>query len=260
MFAARWSRDLIAVVALALAGLVLALFPGGGWLEGAILLPLVLILPGYALAAALFPPGSIPAAERTVYIVALSMAVTGLGSVLAQIVFNLDRGLWIALLFTATVAGCWVAQWKRDLLPLENASPHLELPRPNPLAVVAVVLAIGVAAGAFSIAVGSTRDSRAENHYTELWVLPHPGTEGGPGRSAISIGIGNHEGHPNTFRLLAAQSGKIVGSWTVHLARSEHWQTSLRAPAPAPTAPLRVTLQQNGRIIREVFLRRDLES
>jgi uncharacterized membrane protein len=260
MLAARRSRDLTAVAALALLGLALVLIPGGGWLEGVLLLPLVLILPGYALAAALFQPGSIPPAERAVYTVALSIAVTGLGSVLAQIAFDLDRGVWVAMLLAATLAACWVAQRRRELLPVEGASPRFELPSVNPLAIVAVLAAIGVAAGAFSIAVDSTRDSRAEAHFAELWVLPQRNTSGGSGGSSVSIGIGNHEGRPVTFRLQATRGGKVVASWTVRLTGNESWQTNLSAPRPSASAPLRVILLRNGLVYREAFLRSNLES
>jgi uncharacterized membrane protein len=261
MLAARWSRDLTVVVALALLGLVLALTPGSGWFEGVLLALLVLVLPGYALAAAFFQPGSIPPAERSVYAIALSVAIAGLGGVATQILFDLDRGVWLALLLTVTVAASWIAQRRRELLPFEGASSRLELSSVNPLAIVAVLVAVGVAAGAFSIAVSSTRDSRGDAHFAELWVLPQPRAGAGSTEPAVSIGVGNHEGRAVSFLVRAARGAKVVAQWNVHLARGERWQTSLRTPTPPLSAatPLRVALLREGRVYREAFLRSKAE-
>jgi uncharacterized membrane protein len=249
---ARWSRDLRAVLGLALLGLILALVPGGGWPEGSVLLLLVIALPGYALAAALFPPGSIPVAERTVYVVAVSIALAGLGGVLTQIFFDLDRGLFIAPLLTVTLAACWIAQRRRELLPFENASPRFELPGVNPFGIVAMLVAVGIAGGAFSTAVHSMRDSRGDAHFTALWVLPEGG--GGTGAS-VSIGIGNHEGRPVSFGLRATRGREALIRRQVRLARGERWETSVRAPAASDARPLRVALIRSGRVYREAFLR-----
>ncbi len=258
--AARWSRDLTAVLALAALGLVLALVPGRGPLEGTVLLLLVLVLPGYALAAAFFQPGSIPAAERTVYVVALSVAVTGLGGVLVQVLLDLERGVWLALLLGATVAATWIAQRRRELLPFERPSPHFELSSFNPAAIVAMLLAVGIAAGAFSIAFGGARDSRAAAHFVELWALPEPSGAGESPETAVSIGVRNHEGRPVSFRLEAAQGTEIVSSWAVQLARGERWETILPTSLPSATAPLRVTLLREGRVYREVLLESEPEA
>jgi uncharacterized membrane protein len=250
--AARWSRDLTAVLALAALGLVLALVPGGGPFEGLVLLVLVLVLPGYALAAAFFQPGSIPAAERTVYVVALSVAATGLGGVLVHVLFDLDRSVWLALLLGTTVAATWVAQRRRELLPFEGASPNIDLPRLSPHAALAFAAAVALAVGAFSLALDSARDSRADAHFAELWVLPEG--DAGSGEGTVAIGVGNHEGRAVSFRLQAIQSDKVLLTRTVRLDRGEVWRTSLLAPASAPGEPLRVVLLREGRVYREALL------
>ena len=70
-------RDLTLVVALACLAFVAALLSAPVLLRAVLLVPLVLVLPGYALAAALFPPGTVSPAERGVYSVGLSIAVDG---------------------------------------------------------------------------------------------------------------------------------------------------------------------------------------
>ncbi len=60
------SRDLTRVQAASLVSLVLMVLPFGGLLKELALVPLALILPGYAISAAMFMPGSITRGERLV--------------------------------------------------------------------------------------------------------------------------------------------------------------------------------------------------
>ncbi len=113
-FAVPWWGDLGAVVALALLAFVLALVPLTGPVRTAALLPLVLILPGYALVAALFMPGEISRELRVVLSVPFSVGVSVLGGVVVQLVIGLDRPVWAALLASATVVAAFVALRRRD--------------------------------------------------------------------------------------------------------------------------------------------------
>ena len=72
-----WWGDLTVVAGLALAGLALALIPVPGPVRTAALLPLLLILPGFAVAAVLFRPGEISGELRMVLSVALSVGPSG---------------------------------------------------------------------------------------------------------------------------------------------------------------------------------------
>jgi uncharacterized membrane protein len=249
---ARRSPDLIAVILLAVLGLLLALMPGGGWPQGVILALLAVVLPGYALAAALFPFRAIPAAERAVYTFALGIAIPGLGGVLTQILFNLDRGVFAGLLAGVTLVACWVAGRRRASLPAPLPWPSIRPPRFAPLGLVAFLLAGGIAAGALSLAVRNSEESLADAHFSELWALPTAG--GSSGGRTVSIGVGNHEGQVVAYSLLATQGEEVVGHWRLRLQRGAHWRTRLHVSQPPSSKPLRVTLRRGGRIYRDVFV------
>ena len=75
----RGSRDLAVVCLGAIASLVLMALPFDGLVKALLLVPMVLVLPGYALSAALFPPSTLTRAERLVYTFALSVGAASLG-------------------------------------------------------------------------------------------------------------------------------------------------------------------------------------
>jgi uncharacterized membrane protein len=258
MSAARWSRDLQATVVVALMGLILAFLGGDGWLKAVLLLPMVLVLPGYALTAAFFPPGSIPAAERAVYTVMLSIAVTGVGGMLVEVFVGLEPRSWAALLFLATLSASWLAQRRRRHGASEPASTQIEVGRLNPLSLLLLAAAVGLAAVSLSTAIGDAREGRDDAHFVGLWALPHksPGT-GGAG--AVSIGVLNHEGRPVSFRLRVTREGNTLVNRPLRLGRGREWSMLLRvSPAPAPS-PLLVTLLRGGAVYRQAFLRSEPE-
>src|SRR5690242_15679363 len=72
-------RDLALVAALAFLALIAALLSVPVGLRAPLLVPLVLFLPGYAVAANFFAPKTIGLTERGVYAIVLSIAITAVG-------------------------------------------------------------------------------------------------------------------------------------------------------------------------------------
>lgn len=249
MQAGRRSSDLVALVALALLGLVAVLAGIDGAVGAVLLLPLAFAVPGYALTAALFPPGQIPAAERAVYVVALGIAVAALSGILVQLVFSLDRTAWALTLAGLTLAAGAVASARRWEERPAAAAPEL-----NPIAVVLLVAALAIASWAVMNATDRARDELGDAHFTELWLLPKDGP-GAPGR--VSIGVSNHEGHPASYLVRLTLGGAPLRDWTVRLGEGQAWTTDLQAPLPTDSKPLRVTLLQGGEVYRQAFLRSD---
>ena len=94
----RKSFDLALVCALALAALILALLgTSSPMLQLLLGLPLVLVLPGYALTAALFPHGALGGADRALFTLGLSLCAAILcGFVLNRTPWGLRPESWAA--------------------------------------------------------------------------------------------------------------------------------------------------------------------
>lgn len=246
----RRSTDLVALLVLALLGLVAVLAGIDGFVGAVLLLPLAFAIPGYALAAALFPPGQIPASERAVYVIALGIAAAALSGILVQLVFSLDRMAWALTLSGLTLAAGAVAAARR-----REDRPWAEVEL-NPVAVVLLVMALAMAAWAAANATNRARDELGDAHFTELWLLPSAGSAPGASKR-VSIGVSNHEGRTTSYQVNLTLGGVPLRNWTVRLGEGQAWTTSLQAPRPTDSRPLRVTLLRDGRVFRNAFLRSD---
>src|SRR5947209_13497361 len=109
-------RDILVVIILSIIALVLAFIAPADWLPFRILtLPLVLLLPGYALTSALLPRQTLGIAERLLLSLGLSLTIVILGGlVLNQTPFGLAKSSWAVLLTGITLSACIVAFIRRQ--------------------------------------------------------------------------------------------------------------------------------------------------
>jgi uncharacterized membrane protein len=110
----RRPLDLILVASLAVVTMVATLAGVNQPVARALLaLPLVLVLPGYALVAAAFPEAGRSLAERLLYGVGLSLAVAALGGFALNLTpWGLRAEAWATLLGGIALAACAIA-WAR---------------------------------------------------------------------------------------------------------------------------------------------------
>ena len=211
---APWWGDLAAVVALALIALVVGLSPISGPVRTAALLPLVLILPGYALAAAFFLPGEISRELRGVLSVALSVGVSVLGGLIVQLVLALDRPVWATLLAIVTVLAIGVAFRRRDAMPADGAQPSLRGLWVGVVSAVAVLAAIAIAGGAISIATEGVHRQLDQSRFSSLSLAPH-----GPSgiASSVTVGVSNHEGRAVAYRVTVKRGTQAIKRWRLRL-------------------------------------------
>jgi uncharacterized membrane protein len=251
-FRVPWWGDLAAVAGLALAGLALALVPVPGPLRTAALLPLLLILPGYALAAALFRPGEIGRELRVVLSVAFSFGASALGGLVAQLVLRLDRPVWATLLALVTVLAAVVALLRRDAMPADSEPPRLSLPRVRLASLLAMLAAIAIAGGAIASATGGVHRQLDGSRFSSLSLVPS-----GPSGTAppVRIGVSNHEGRPVAYRVSVRQAGRTVKRWRFRLDANHGWQARLTASAISGTGPVTARLDRDGRLCHRVALR-----
>src|SRR5689334_8130820 len=113
----RKSFDLALACALALAALVLIVLgvssPALRLLLG---LPLVLLLPGYTLTAALFPDRALGGADRALFTLSLSLSTAILcGFVLNRTAWGLRPESWAVILSTVVLGSSMIAFARRHL-------------------------------------------------------------------------------------------------------------------------------------------------
>lgn len=200
--------DLAVVVTLALAGVAVAFAPGVAEpLRVVVELPLVLVLPGYALMAAAVPRPVLGAVDRLVFALGSSVAVAILaGLVLDFTSWGLRRTSWAVALAGVTVAAAAVAAFvRRPKSSRRDGASATPAPGPVLLLCAAALLALAAVGIARS---GALRSERASS-FTQLWMLPariH-------GESALRIGVVNHEGVPETYRVVTRAGSTVLASW-----------------------------------------------
>jgi hypothetical protein len=233
--------DLLLVSGLALAALALTLLgvshPAPRLLLG---LPLALLLPGYALTAALFPQPTLPGADRALYTLGLSLCASILGGfALNASPWGLVAESWAALLAYLTLAGCVVAFARRHWLP---ATP--EAPQPagaeQPAPAYGLSLGQGVFFGlALVVVVGAVGLARAEAEQRpaadvlQLWMLPEAAGDG----PAVRVGLTSVGPAAGTFRLQLLRGGYRIHEWpAITLGPGERWAERLSLAGRQPGA------------------------
>lgn len=251
------SRDLVVACALAALGLVVSLVSPGGWLQVVTLTPLVLVVPGYALAAAFFPPGFVTRDERAVLTVSFSVGAWALGGLLTQLVVGLDRVAWILLAVSITTVASAVAQARRDGLSTSPTAP-VRLGGPLPAAA-AYLAAIAIAGLAVAIAAGGQSRQLSSSHFSVLWLLPQGPPSGyagdHPATQPVVVGARSHEDRALTYRLQVTRNGRTVSQWELRLKPGQRWQARLPGPAIAGGGPLVASLFRDGALYRRVALK-----
>ncbi len=244
-------RDLALVSALALAALVVALVGTVTWLSAALLLPLVLFLPGYALAAGFFAPRTVGRIERGIYAVALSIAVVAVGGLLIQLVFDLGRDLWVVFLVAVTLGATLRAHRMHPVQPFAfpaGISPAL------PVAILSFAIAALIAALAIASAGRGLREAQAKIRFTDFWLVPAGTGAHASGEEELEVGLRSHEGQPTRFRLRLSHEEQNLFSRSLTLRAGETWQRSLTVATAPRGVPVIAILTREGKPYRRLNL------
>lgn len=225
----RKSTDLGIVVTVALIAVVVT-FMGlnSVALRTALALPLVLVLPGYSIMAAMFSRRAPSFAERLLLSVGLSLAITVLGGLVLHLTpWGLQKYSWVSLLAGITLSGSALALMRRrgqvPTAPVRSA-PHFSLSQGLLLLLAAAVVltAIGLAA------VGANRQP---TRFTQLWMLPVAGAA----RDRVRLGVSNMESVQMTYRLELAIGNTTIDEWQIiRLEPGERWETTVALPSVLP--------------------------
>jgi len=218
-------KPLAAVLGTALVLLVLALLVPGGLgtsLRLLIALPLVLVLPGYAVTAAMFPRRWLGFPETIVFSLGLSLAILALaGLALSLTPWGMGTIPWGIFLGIMALAAAGVA--RRELLTVARMGRSIPVPAARTVLPFAAAALIVLAALRMAV-VGEAQQPQAG--FTQLWILPAPSDAGN--RALVRLGITNREPVTRRYILQLVVEGRTIRRWPVlSVAPGQTWQATV---------------------------------
>jgi len=221
----RPSSDLLAVMIIAAlsAGLALVL-PADSMVRLICALPLVLFLPGYAIAAALFPPRSLGVPERLLFSLGLSVIATALAGLALNLTpWGLQTSTWaIALAAIVLLAGtiAWRRRKPAAAITAVPVDTQFNLRLRDGLLLGLAILVTGTA-------IGLTRLPVAPNGvagYTSLWMIPANSSDS----TDFRLGFNSSEFTETRYRLQVRMGDQVVQAWPeLSLKPGEAWETTI---------------------------------
>lgn len=202
-------------------------------------LPLVLVLPGYALLAALFPRQVFGLPVYLVFSLGLSLAIVILGGLVLNLTpFGLRASSWVVFLSCITLGACAVALLRRRGQSLSTrwlgVGPIGLTFRQGLLLALAALILCG--AVAMSI-IGAEQQPRPG--FTQLWILPVSGAS--HAKNVVRLGVSNKESKATGYRLSVNINGKVVKEWrSLDLNSNEKWEVTLVLPQSGHIGTARV--------------------
>lgn len=210
---------LVALAAVFVAGL-LAMVPGLG---GVALGVLLIVLPGYAVTAAVLPSRALRLSDWVTVVLSMGVALLALGGILLT---SLPAGLsfetWAGYFALLVAGGLLVAVLRRQPL-----LPRRAVGLPSLTSVAPFILALAIAGGAFAVARSGAYDQDRQLAFTEFWAVS---SDDRP----VRIGVTSHEKAPTQYRVEVELDGRPIGGWeTVELAPGDTWGRELDRAVPA---------------------------
>ncbi len=202
--------DLIAAVIIAALNVLWVLLPGHTPVIGIILaLPLVFLLPGYALTEVLFHKQALGASHRLVLSLGLSLAIDVLGGlILNMLPAGLQATSWAALLGLLTAAFSLPAAFlRRGTVSSHNARPlRFRFIMPG-----CILFGLAATVAIFSLlyaVIGAAQQPYPG--FTQLWMVPvaQPGEN-----CTVRLGVRSFESAPTTYRIVMTINGAQMTTW-----------------------------------------------
>jgi len=253
---ARRNLDLWVVLILAAVGL------GAQWLPLPVPvrliggLALVVLCPGYALTAALFPGRTPGWPERVVFSLGLSLAVAILGAVVFNTtIWGLQIGVWAGLFAGVTLCASLVAVWRRSKNAEETGPTATHQRRLSWAPWVLLAVAGSLTVGALTL--GHTPSApNAVVGYTLLWITP----AGDANAPAVRLGLSSSEFATTHYRLKVTFDSRLFLDVTdITLAPGEKMERVIPLPAGQPVQVVEAVLYRQddpGTVYRRVTLLR----
>jgi uncharacterized membrane protein len=222
--------DIHLVIAITIVAVALAFAVPPDWVPGRILtVPLVLVLPGYALTAAMLPKRALGGPERAVFSLGLSLVIVILGGlVLNWAPFGLQAASWTVFLSGITLGACAVALVRRRGQSISASgwswAGNIGFTFRQRLL---LGLAALIVCGAVAVSIIGA-EQQPHPGFTQLWILPAGGANA---KNTISLGVSNMESRAMEYRLAVNVDGKVVKEWpSIDLNPNEKWDAVLMLP------------------------------
>lgn len=283
--------DLLLATTLALANIAWAFLPYHLPAIGTTLaLPLIFIVPGYTITAALFHRRSLDTSYRLLLSLGISISIVIIGGLLLNALpAGLHPSSWSLFLACLTlVFAALVAYLRRKTEPLasptyasrltplpgiastpDNAAsaptPQVEpTPRTVPISRVAstrlqawLVCALALLVVAFSLVFSASSVAQQPHAgFTQFWLLPsnQPGAD-----CAVQLGIQSDEAITETYRVAMTANGAAINTWpSIQLTPHQQWNQSvtIRPIQPGPLSiEARLSLVKTPDVVyREVHI------
>lgn len=262
----RYVQDTSAIVVITALLTTIAIFVPVFALDVALGLPVLLYFPGYLVLAALFPHrDTLHGIERQAFSIGISLVVDSILGLLIDITpFGLTPTTVSVTLLVFTVIMFFVIRTRRRQTgATEVGRWHVQrswtIPfKKTPLDIGLLVL-LGLAVLGTGAAVGYVVTHRpASNPFTEFYVVsPDPAAKDyrfvtGPGEmTTVTVGIANHEGHPETYRVVLEGAGGVLDELDdLPVENETTWEgpAAFTLDTPGPDQPVTLLLFRSGQI------------
>jgi hypothetical protein len=191
---------------------------------------MLLLLPGYALRAALFPKHALDSPEQILISLGSSVLVVilaGMGIYLAG--WAMDASTWASTLALFTLAACAMAFFRRrGIAGLGTASPAWAPLRLRWGQALLLFVAFALTFGAVNLARMPISNPANLQGYTILWMLPV--VKGAP--QFVHLGVISNQFTPANYRLQLVEGNQVIQEWPdILLAPGQSWESIYRIPA-----------------------------
>lgn len=216
----------VITISLLVMGLVLAGIPVQEGL-GILGLLFVLILPGYALTAALFAPGILDAPEHITIAIGLSISAAAIGGFVLNLTpWGLRASSWAMFLGSISLGSSVVGLSRRRGAPMSRPLATTTRPKRRRGKAFLVVAAVLVTAGSIMVAYRGAATQRYPE-FTQLWIQPPVDA----GHGSVRIGVRSMEAAPRQYKLRLEVDDAVVREWSsITLNPGGTWETTVVLP------------------------------
>ena len=244
---ARRNGDLLAAALLAGAGALVVQFAGNVPTRLIFVVPLLLILPGYVVSAAIFGRERIGLPHLLLLSLGLSLSTDVVGAVVLHLLpFGLRSRSWSVFAVCVVWGAGGIAARRRAGTGGRIVLPRPRLGRADAILLLAAVL---IAAGAVAFA-RTPLPAKNVQGFTALWLLP--ASDAG----ALHVGVTSAELHGTMYRLEVRTRGGLLYGRRLSLEPGQKWEQTIELPpgALARRSPVMALLYRSDepRVYRSV--------